>query len=210
MIPKKYYKYVYIAVGAALLIGAVRWMALRPIQDRELILMTEVAHAKQYAKEQGKIAAKDIKAAQEKIKNAEWMLHLKDADLARKDALIAGINTTLADLSSQYAGLKTCPEQLSNTLLQIENFKGKVSLLEGQVADYQDRERAWSDKFNGAMSMAESYRKMYNNSLPVIESLEDLNAALKRDILRRKIMGTVKSGIILAAAGWVLYSAVKK
>jgi hypothetical protein len=58
--------------------------------------------------------------------------------------------------------------------------------------------------------MAEVYRTNWNSCEVVVKAQKEDISVLRREITKRKVVGTVKSGLIIAALGYLVYGMVKK
>jgi hypothetical protein len=210
VVPIKWRKYVWIAAAGLVLIIAVKWLSLRPVQDDELAAKVSLSEAKKFSREQEKKHAALIAKYQKTIQEKDYLLDRKDADIERKEGEIAKVDITLAELQDKYKLLTDCPSMLVNMTEQKDQWIGKFNLCEGKVQDLTDKVTLWTGKYAAAFQMGELYRQNWNNSKEVVKSQEDLLAALKKDIAKRKITGALKSGLVLAAAGYIIYAAVKK
>lgn len=210
VVPIKWRKYVIICVVGVLLVGGVKWLSLRPIHDKVLLAQMKVAQVSAEHKDFVKANAAKIAKLQKTIQEKDYLLDRKDADIERKDGAIADADVRIASLIVKYNTLTDCPSKLANMTEQKDTWAGKFSLAEGVIQDYKDKVFLWRGKYSAAFSLAEVYRTNWQSCEVVVKAQKEDISVLRREISKRKIVGTVKSGLILAAAGYLLYGLIKK
>ncbi len=210
VVPPKYRKYLWIAAAGLVLYGGVRYLAVRPIQDKVLAAQIKQAQADADYKAKTKEIRAAIAALQKDIVAKDKQLAAKDKDLARKDTEIGKVDVKLADLEAKYKLLTDCPSQLGNMTEQKDQWKGKFSLCDGKVADLGDKVILWTGKFNDEVGIAKANKDGWDGSLKTVAARDESIKQLNREISRRKLWGNVKTGVIIAAVGYVAYNLIKK
>ena len=123
-----------------------------------------------------------------------------------KDKTIAGL---MADLE-KWKKLGDCPKALGAAEQTIAEWSEKFTLAEQRhVTTVTGLNVTWSLKYDAQVTITVTYKTELESALRVIDAGESVNAALKWNLRKARLVGTVKSGLVLTLAGVVIYNIVK-
>ncbi len=123
-----------------------------------------------------------------------------------KDKTIAALQ---ADLE-KWKKLGDCPKALGAAERAIVQWSEKFTLAEDRhLKTITELNGVWEQKFNTQVKITVSYKSELESALRVIDAGEGVNAALKWDLRKARLVGTVKSGLIVAAGGYLIYNLLK-
>jgi hypothetical protein len=153
---------------------------------------------------------------------------LKDALIAEKVKVIAALDKKIADSTIEIGQLTNLIGQRDVELdrirytwanLSVEcqaklheldaTWSAKFSLLEGVVAEQDKQISAWAGKYDAQITISESWKAKYEGANRLLTISQALNKSLTRKVKTGAIIGNIKTGAVVAAAGWIIFNAIK-
>ncbi len=199
------------AVGAGLLLCAA-FFAVRScrIDDKYSVLKGENNILKEQVSAVEKVAI-------EQRAEADKVIAEKDKAIAESDKTIVGLkdsigakNAALAALDKNLAAAKTDAERVPILTSMVETWKGKYAALEGVVAEKDTQLAAWAVKYAQQVDISSTYRVQYEAEHRLRLSGETLLGKLETKYKVLKFTSSVKSMVVIATAGFIGYTLIKK
>jgi chromosome segregation ATPase len=141
---------------------------------------------------------KEIAEKNETIGHMTNTIGQQDADLETLGQKLHQLETS-GDLSAQVANLKE----------QIKIWSEKFSLSEAIIAEKDKVIEAWAAKYTVQVTISESFKQKYENELRLRSLAEKGWKASENRLRWTRVMGNIKSGLILAAAGYIGLNMIK-
>ena len=181
-----------------------------------------VALTDRYSKLQGtyeaylRIAKVDAEILNKTITEKEAAIRAMDKKLATSAQVIGHLtngiglkNQELDVLDKNLAVAKTDAERVPILRAEVATWAEKFSLAEQTIAEKDKQIAAWVAKFDAQVTISESWKQKYENEARLHEISRDEISALKTRLISTRLVGTLKSGLIIVAAGYIGYSALK-
>jgi chromosome segregation ATPase len=130
--------------------------------------------------------------------------HLTDA-VGRKDSDLTELVQKLHKL--EVSG--DLPAQVANLKEQVQAWSEKFSLAQTVIAEKDAIIADWTIKYDAQVTISESWKQKYEGETRLRTLAEKGWKASERKLRWTRIVGNVKTGLVLAAAGYVGYSALK-
>ena len=164
------------------------------------------------------------KISDEKIKASEKVIQEKDELIAQLNGNIDSSNTQvenlvvniansgdkIRDLEKRLQGLKDKDEIIRNQSLQIEEWKVRFSLVQREVDEKDKIIFSLNEKYKASVVIREELTGQIKAWADKYSALNDLAKVYQIKLLKANARSTLKSGIVIAAAAYIVYTAVKK
>jgi len=134
----------------------------------------------------------------------ETIGHMTNA-IGRKDANLEALGQKLKQL--EISG--DLPAQVANLKEQVKAWSDKFSLAQTVIAEKDAIIADGSAKYDAQVTISESWKQKYEGETRLRTLAEKGWKASERKLRWTRIVGNVKTGLVLAAAGYVGYSALK-
>jgi hypothetical protein len=134
----------------------------------------------------------------------------RDKTIAAKQGQVVTGNKKLSDLEAEYATLGQDKEaKISNLQSQVATLKGNLTVAYSIIADKDAIIAAWTAKLNAQVTLTDSWKARYEAEarLHAISRQELGITARKLQVAR--LTGTLKSGLCIAAGGYLAYTMLK-
>lgn len=207
-ISPKLRRYVYLAGGILVLYVLARLWAAIPTYDSKKL--GEFAAAKVAYAKMSKQLLKENDSLTVRIAEKDKQLADKVATIGRKDVIVGGLNGKLVTLQAEYETLKDCPSRLVNLTLQVTNLEDTIKVKDGIISDKDDMIFTLTAQKGDYKKIADNYKAMLDAKIAEAEACDAVRKQVARDLKIKQLTGTVKTGIIIGAAGYLLYNALKK
>ena len=139
--------------------------------------------------------SEEIVALDKKLDSLQGIIKMKDKDLAEKE-------DELGELKREFADLEECQAQY-------DKLVAAFSLCKSISGDKDEVIFNLNEKYEAQVVISLKYKDMYESTIPLIDihikqvkELENINRRLK-------LTGKLKTGLVVAIAGVVLYSLLK-
>jgi hypothetical protein len=208
VVPVKYRKYGWAALAVLVLYIGVRFWANIPAYDSKKMGEYAAAKTAAYKLKAELTKANDILTV--RIAEKDKLLAAKTDTIARKDTIINGLGARQSELEAEYVTLKNCDSRLVNLTLQVVNLEDTIKVKDGIISDKDDMIFLLTAQKFDALAGWENTKKMLSAAEAQANACDAVRKQLARDLKIKQLTGTVKTGIVLAAAGYVLYGALKK
>jgi hypothetical protein len=120
---------------------------------------------------------------------------------------IAGKDKDLAALRESWAGLSA---ECQTRLRELDvTWSEKFSLLEGVVAEKDKQIAALSGKYDAQVVIGDAWKQKCEGANRLLTISTALNKSLVRKVKTQAIIGNLKTGAVVAAAGWIIFNAIK-
>jgi len=163
-----------------------------------------------------KIAKADTEVLNKTIAEKEAAIRAMDKKLATSektiDHLTGGIgqkNRELDALDVKLATAKTDAERVPILRAEVAAWAEKFSLAELTIAEKDRQIAAWETKFNSQVGISQDWILKYENEARLHKITREEISALKTRLISTRLVGTLKSGLVLAAVGYIGYSALR-
>jgi len=184
--------------------------------SRACRLTTKIGHLEGQIEEISAISETDRKAAEKTIAEQTKIIgdmtkkiEVANTEVFKKNEQIKSVNMTLEELDKQYKTLTDCPLQRDNLTKQVTAWKDKFSLAKGIIEDKDGIIFSLTDKYEAQIKITAAVQVQLDNCTTMQTLLEKEVTALKWELRKSRLVGSVKTGIVLAAAGYVIYGLVK-
>jgi len=157
-------------------------------------LTLQIAKANEIVGQQNTIIAERDKAIGQ-MTNA---IGQRDADLTELVQKMHGLEAN-GDLSAQVANLKE----------QVAVWSSKFTLAQAVIAEKDKVIAAWAAKFDAQVTISEAWKAKYDAGCRLLQLATQGWKASERKLRWTRVMGNVKSGLVLAAAGYIIFNAIK-
>ena len=164
-----------------------------------------------------KVADETAKNAIQKEKEFNRGIAAKDKEIvalrassAQKQAKLTNLSGHLTTLEGQYGTLVGCDEKLVNMSAQLDITKQQYILAQQTIADRDSEILIWTQKYNAAVTLSETWKQAYNEEHAAAEGCKKSLSALEGKVGGLQFGSTVKNIVIGAAIGYFVYNTVKK
>jgi len=196
----------WIALALALALAVAVCDGLR-IRDKASVVAGRYQEAAAIAKADAKLKdaliakQNEIVGQQNAIiaEKTETISHITNA-IVRKDEELDKIRGTWSKLSAE------CQAKLHE--LDI-TWAQKLSLSEAIVAEKDKVISAWTAKFDAQVVISDAWKQKYESELHLRTISEQGWKLANRKLKTRGIVGNIKTGAIIAAAGYIIFNAIK-
>jgi hypothetical protein len=169
------------------------------IGNLEQVLIQERLNA---AEQDKIIAAKNIVIAEQDkklITSAQVIGHMTKA-IGQKDAELDKIRGTWSILSAE------CQFKLHEL---DDTWGGKYRLLEGVVVEKDKQITAWAGKYDAQVVISDAWKAKFEGAQRLLTISASVNKSLIRKVKTQAIIGNIKTGAVVAAAGYIIFNAIK-
>lgn len=200
---------VYAGAGLALIIALIAFGRACRIGDKYSRLEGQYQEALRITRIDAEILNQTI-AEKEKaiaaldkrlVASAQAVGHLTGA-IGQKDSDLAGLDAKLKDA-------KTDAERVPILRAEVAAWAEKFNLAELTIAEKDKQIEAWEAKFSSQVTISESWKQKFENEARLHEISRDEISALKARLISTRLVGTLKSGLIVAAIGYIGYQAIR-
>jgi hypothetical protein len=126
-----------------------------------------------------------------------------------KNTTIEVKNTTLTKLQSQLAQAKTDTEKVPILTAMVENWRAQYNTATLIITDKDAIIAAWAAKFNAQVVISDAWKQKYESELHLRTLAEKGWKVAERKLRWTRVMGNIKTGLVLGALGYIGYSAIK-
>ena len=143
----------------------------------------------------------------------------RDKEIAEKIETIGHMTTAigqkdsdLTQLVQKLHELETAgdlPAQVANLKAQIAAWSSKFTLAQAVIAEKDKVISAWAAKFNAQVTISEAWKAKYDAECRIRHLAEQGWKASESKLRWTRVMSNIKSGAILAAAGYLGLKAIK-
>lgn len=204
---KKYWPWACVAL--AFIIGVKIWAA-RPIFDDSSVLAGKYAQLL-VSTHKAEIAHLALIGALDKD------IVAKDGEIARLDGIINGTHIDITkkdkkikDLETAYVLLKTCPEQLVNMTEQKNEWVGKFTLAQTEIAIWSDKYFLLSGKYDDVVKKAGEYKALWTESKDSGAACDAAYLSLQKDVKRMRFWSNTKTVVIVGVVAALAYKLISK
>jgi len=148
------------------------------------------------------IAAKNIVIAEQdkKLYTSEQVIGHMTTAIGQRDRELGEIRGTWSKLSTE------CQFKLR----ELDNvWSAKFTLLEGIVVEKDKQITAWAGKYDAQVAISDAWKAKYEGSQRLLSISMGLNKSLIRKVKTQTILGNIKTGAVVAAAGYIIFNAIK-
>jgi len=148
------------------------------------------------------IAAKNIVIAEldKKLYTSEQVIGHMTTAIGQRDRELGEIRGTWSKLSTE------CQFKLR----ELDNvWSAKFTLLEGIVVEKDKQITAWAGKHDAQVAISDAWKAKYEGSQRLLSISMGLNKSLIRKVRTQAILGNIKTGAVVAAAGYIILNAIK-
>lgn len=135
------------------------------------------------------------------ITSTQVVSNLTEA-IGKKDFDLVGLDAKLKDA-------KTDSERVPILTAQVNVWAEKFNLAQKAIAEKDAQIAAWESKFNAQVTISESWKQKYEDQVRLLNISRTELSVLSRKLVATRITGTIKSGLVLCALGYISYSAIK-
>ena len=86
---------------------------------------------------------------------------------------------------------------------------GIILTLEARDVERVKQIAAWQGKYDAQVVISESWKAQYEGANRLLTISADLNKSLIRKVKTQTILGNIKTGAVVAAAGYIIFNAIK-
>jgi chromosome segregation ATPase len=140
-------------------------------------------------------------------------------EIAEKNAAIGHMTTAIGQKDSDLTQLVQklhelevngdLPAQVANLKAQIAAWSSKFTLAQAVIAEKDKVISAWAAKYDAQVVISESWKAKYDAECRIRHLAEQGWKASERKLRWTRVMSNIKSGAILAAAGYLGLKAIK-
>lgn len=200
---------VYAGAGLVLVVALIAFGRACKIGDKYSRLEGQYQEALRIAKIDAEILNKTITEKEKAIAEKDRDIRESGKTIAQLQAGIGGKNQELDALDTELAAAKTDAERVPILHAEVAAWAEKFSLAEQAIAEKDRQIVAWTEKFNAQITISESWKQRYENETRLHEISRSEISALKARLISSRIIGTIKSGLVLATVGYIGYSALR-
>jgi len=201
----------YVALALALALGIAVCDGLR-IRDKASVVAGQYEEALTQARISGK-------ALTTHIANMTELVGQRDKEIAEKVEIIGHMTTAIGQKDSDLTQLVQklhelemagdLPAQVANLRAQIAAWSSKFTLAQAVIAEKDKVISAWAAKFNAQVVISESWKAKYDAECRIRHLAEQGWKASESKLRWTRVMGNIKSGVVLAALGYIGFRAIK-
>jgi len=201
----------FITLALALAFGIAVCDGLR-IRDKYSISVGNYQAALDQSKKDGKALALQIGEMQK-------IVGQRDKEIAEKNKAIGYMTNAIGQAASDLTQLVQkmhrleangdLPAQVANLKKQIAVWSSKFTLAQAVIAEKDKVISAWAAKFAAQVTVSESWKAKYDAECRLLQLATQGWKASERKLRWTRVMGNVKSGLVLAALGYIGFKAIK-
>jgi multidrug resistance efflux pump len=202
---KKVY-WVLIALVIALGVSVIDGLRLR---DKYSIAIGNYQAALDQSKKDGKALTLQIGELQQTVGQRDKEIAELTESIVVINTTIEVKNTTLVKLRATLAEAKTDAERVAILTAEVKVWSEKFSLAQMVIAEKDAIIADWAAKYDAQVTISESWKQKYEGETRLRTLAEKGWKASERRLRWTRIVGNVKSGLIVGALGYLGYSAIK-
>jgi len=182
------------------------------LHDKNSVLRGQLGEAKNIAKADAKLKDALIAKQNTIIGQANKEIAEKDKAIGHMTDAIGQKDSDLTQLVQKLHGLEAVGDlaaQVANLKEQVAVWSSKFSLAQEVIAEKDKVIAAWAAKYDAQVTISESWKQKYEGETRLRMLAEKGWKASERRLRWTRIVGNVKSGLIVGALGYLGYSAIK-
>ena len=201
----------FIALALAIAFGIAVVDGLR-IRDKYSISIGNYQAELVSSKKDGAALTLQIAKANEIVGQQNTIIAERDKAIGHLTNTIGQRDAELTELVQKMHGLEAkgdLPAQVANLKEQIAVWSSKFSVAQAVIAEKDKVIAAWAAKFDAQVTISESWKAKYDAECRLLQLATQGWKASERKLRWTRVMGNVKSGLVLAAAGYIIFNAIK-
>jgi len=133
-----------------------------------------------------------------------------EGDIAHKDEAIKNKSNQISALEKELAGISDKDAKIANLTKQVGDWKEQFSLAQAIIVDKDKIIYDWKQKFDAQVVKRDSWEKKYENEAKLRLVAEKGWKAAEWGIKTARLASNVKSLVILATGGYLVYRLIKE
>ena len=126
-----------------------------------------------------------------------------------KNSRISSLDNKVTELEEEFSNLTDKDAKISNLTKQVEVWKEKFSLARGVIMNQDEIIFLLTKKYDAQLKITNSYKDTYETLQVNTKNLQKIVTAQDWQIKKLTVTSRLKTGIVLAVTGVVLYSLLK-
>ena len=198
----------WIALGLALALTVAVCDGLR-LRDKYSISIGNYQAALDQSKKDGAALTLQIGEMQKAVGQANKEIAEKNKAIGRLTDTIGHRDADLVTLGGRLAQAKTDTEKVPILTAMVENWRAQYNTAALIIAEKDKVISAWAAKYDAQVTISESWKQKYEGELHLRTLAEKGWKSAEGRLRWTRVMGNIKSGLVLAAVGYIGYSAIK-
>jgi len=179
------------------------------LYDKNSVLHGQLGEAKNIAEADAKL--KDALIAKQNI-----IIGQANKEIAERDKAIGHLTNTighrdadLVTLGGRLAQAKTDTDRVPILTAMVENWRAQYNTATLIIAEKDKVISAWAAKFNAQVTISEAWKAKYDAECRIRHLAEQGWKASESKLRWTRVMGNIKSGAVIAAAGYIIFNAIQ-
>ena len=148
------------------------------------------------------------------IITSQQVIAAKTKEVADSTIEIGHMTTAIGQRDRELGEIRGTWSKLSTEcqfkLRELDNvWSAKFTLLEGIVVEKDKQITAWAGKHDAQVAISDAWKAKYEGSQRLLSISMGLNKSLIRKVRTQAILGNIKTGAVVAAAGYIILNAIK-
>ena len=182
------------------------------IRDKASVVAGQYEEALTQERVNGKALTLQIAKANEVVAQKNTIIAEKNAAIGHLTNAIGRKDSDLTQLVQKMHRLEVngdLPAQVANLKAQIAAWSSKFTLAQAVIAEKDKVISAWAAKFNAQVVISESWKAKYDAECRIRHLAEQGWKASESKLRWTRVMGNIKSGAVIAAAGYIIFNAIQ-
>lgn len=201
-------KTVSIVLAALIVFGVIVGVETFSLPSGTKVLLAELSAAQAHEKTVAAKADKDRAAAGLDLAAKDVLIASLRGDLIAKDGQIAALTGQQKTTEVSLAAAKTDAERVPLLTALVADWTSKFNLADAKCATYEGIVFNLNAQLADKDTIIASWTSQYDASQATNVASGKALVSVRADLRRAKFWGTVKSGVIISASGYVAYKTV--
>jgi hypothetical protein len=198
----------FIALGLALALTVAVCDGIR-IRDKYSISIGNYQAALDHSKQDEAALTLQIAKANEIVGQQNAIIIERDKTIGHLTNTIGQQDADLVTLGGRLAQAKTDTDRVPILTAMVENWRAKYSTATLIIGEKDKVIEAWAAKYAAQVTISESWKAKYDAECRIRHLAEQGWKASESKLRWTRIVGNVKSGAIVAAAGYIIFNVIK-
>jgi multidrug resistance efflux pump len=198
----------WVALGLALALTVAVCDGAR-LRDKYSISVGKYQAALDASKKDGKALTLQIGELQKVVGQANKEIAEKNEAIGRLTDTIGHRDAELVTLDGRLAQAKTDTDRVPTLTAMVENWRAQYNTATLIITEKDRVISAWAAKFDAQVTISESWKQKYEGEVQLRTLAEKGWKSAEGKLRWTRVMGNIKSGLIVGALGYIGYSTIK-
>lgn len=198
----------WVALGLALVLTVAVCDGLR-LRDKASVAAGKYEEALTQERVNGKALTLQIGEMQKVVGQRDKEIAEKNKTIGCLTNAIGHRDADLVTLGGRLAQAKTDTDRVPILTAMVENWRAQYNTATLIITEKDKVISAWAAKFDAQVTISESWKAKYDAECRIRHLAEQGWKASESKLRWTRVMGNIKSGAVIAAAGYIIFNAIQ-